>query len=438
VKQCGETGPFFIFVRAGKFYSPQQLMKPSRIEMPAGQNWSCHGCSDCCRGGLLITLQPEDRRRIEQQNWTPADGVDPVKMIVAGLNYFRLGHKEDGSCVFLDAAGRCKIHAKFGEPAKPLACRLYPFAIHPAGKKLLVGLRFSCPSAAANRGKPMAEHTADVVKLVREFLPGDASEIEPPAVAGAPGLDWPDFLRFTRWLDASLSAADVPVALKLLRALQWLGAVEQGRLDQISGDSAEEILEALVQNSVKKIPSLPAQPEKPSAFGRLFLRLLVLEHARIVRVADADVRSSHRWKMLAAALRFARSGGNTPALREELKTVKFAAIEKSFGPLSSEAEALLTRYFRVKVQSLHFCGRAFFDRPLIEGFRNLALLYPVIIWLARWLAVSAGRAELADADVLRAVSLADYHYSYSPYLSWRTRLLQQRDDIVRLCAWYAR
>ena len=406
--------------------------------MPTGQNWSCHGCSDCCRGGLLITVLPEDKRRIEQQNWTLAAGVDPAGMIVPGINYQRLGHKPDGSCVFLDEAGRCRIHAKFGEAAKPLACRLYPFAIHPAGKKLLVGLRFSCPSAAANRGKPMAEHTADVAKLVRLFLPDDALEIPPPAVAGTPGLDWPDFLRFTRWLDVTLAPSDVPIALKLLRALQWLGAVEKGKLDQVAGDSADEILEALVQSSVKKVPSLPEEPEKPSAFGRLFLRLLVLEHARIVKVADADVRSTHRWKMLAAAFRFARSSGHTPALRKELKSVKFADIERPFNALSADAEALLTRYFQVKVQSLHFCGMAFFNRPLIEGFRNLALLYSVILWLARWLAVSAGRAELTDADVLRAVSLVDYHYSYSPYLSWRTRLLQQRNDIIRLCAWYAR
>jgi len=34
----------------------------------------------------------------------------------------------------------------------------------------------------------------------------------------------------------------------------------------------------------------------------------------------------------------------------------------------------------------------FYDRPLIEGFRNLALLYPVILWLGRWLArASSGR-----------------------------------------------
>jgi lysine-N-methylase len=97
----------------------------------------------------------------------------------------------------------------------------------------------------------------------------------------------------------------------------------------------------------------------------------------------------------------------------------------------------LTRYFRVKVQSLHYCGVAFHDRPLIEGFRNLALLYPVILWVARWLAVSDGRSALAEADVVKAVTLVDYQYSYAPYLGWRTRLLQQRNDIVRLCGWPA-
>jgi hypothetical protein len=45
---------------------------------------------------------------------------------------------------------------------------------------------------------------------------------------------------------------------------------------------------------------------------------------------------------------------------------------------------------------------------------------------------------LTEDDVARALSMVDYHYSYSPYLAWRVRLLAQRDDIARLCAWYGR
>ena len=413
-------------------------MKSTSVELPAIQNWSCHGCSNCCRGGMAIPLSSEDRSRIEKQNWTVADGIDPAKMMVTGLTQSRLGHQENGACVFLDAAGRCRIHSKFGEAAKPLACRLFPLVIHPAGKKLLVGLRFSCPSAAANQGRPLAEQGMEAQKLARIFLPEDAATFPPPPVVTASGLAWPDFLRFATWLDGTLAAENVPVAVKLLRGLYWLGGVERGQLDQISGDGADEILEALVKNSAEKISALAVAPEKPSGFGRLFLRLMVLEHARPATVADQDVRSAHRWKMLAAAARFVRSSGTTPALGEELRGVKFSDIEKPFGALSPSSEALLTRYFRVKIQSLQFCGRAFFNRPLLEGFQNLALMFPVVIWLARWLAVSAGRTELSDADMVRAVSIVDHQYSYAPYLSWRTKLLHQRHDIPRLCAWYAR
>ena len=416
-------------------------MKPSRLDIPTGQNWRCHGCTDCCRNHLLVPLSAEDKVRIESQGWSAAEGVEPAKMIVSGLSGHRLGHQADGACVFLDASGRCRIHAKFGEAAKPLACRLYPLVIHPAGKQLLVGLRFSCPSAAANRGKPLAEAAADIPKLARLALPEDYEKTHRRRSATTPGIEWPDFLRFTRWLDFTFAAADVPVSLKILRALHWLDAVERGCLDQIGGEDADEILEALVQSASEKLPDLPAKGSanggRPSRFGQLFLRLLVLEHAQTPTVADRDMRSAYRWKMLAAACRFISSAGRTPALREGLKSVKFAEIEKTFGSLPPAAEALLTRYFRVKIQSLHFCGAAFHDRPLIEGFRNLALLYPVIIWLARWLAASAGRDQLTEADVVKAVTLVDYQFSYAPYLSWRTRLLHQRNDIVRLCNWYA-
>jgi len=412
-------------------------MKPVRMDPSAGQNWSCHSCGECCRNHLLITVSPEEKQRIEQQNWTAADGVNPSGLIVSGLGRHRLGHQADGSCVFLDSSARCRIHSKFGEAAKPLACRLYPLVIHPAGNEWKVGLRFSCPSATDNRGRPLAEQGAALQKLAKEVLPEGWKQSPPPPVAEASGLGWPDFLRFTRWLDHTLAAPEIPVSLKLVQALDWLNRIERGCLDQIAGEGAEEILDALVTSAAEKTLGLPADIEKPSPIGRLFLRLLVLEHARSVTVADQDVRSASRWKTLAAAFRLAHSRGRTPDLRAGLKRVEFADIEKPFGPIPPGAEALLTRYFRVKVQSLHFCGRAFHGRPLIEGFRNLALLYPVILWLARWLAVSDGRSALSESDVVRAVRLADHSYSYSPYMSWRTRLIHQRNDIVRLCLWYA-
>ena len=387
---------------------------------------------------MLVPLSAAEKDRIEKQKWTEADGVDPSQLTVAGLNQYRLAHKADGTCVFLDTAKRCRIHAKFGEAAKPLACRLFPLLVYPAGKKVFVGLRFSCPSAAANQGKLLAERAGEVARLADEILPEGWEQLPPPAVAATAGLEWPDFLRFVRWLGVTFAAENIPVALKLLRSLKWLENVERGYLDQITGESADEILEALVRSSGEKVAALPAQPLMPSRFGRLFLRMQVLEHAQATTVADRDVRSTHRWKMLLAAFRFMSASGHTPAVRSELKRVQFSAVEKSFGPLPPTAESMLNRYFQVKIQSLQFCGRGYYNCSLIEGFRNLALMYPIIIWLSRWLAVSDGRAALTGDDVMRAVSMADHQYGFAPYLAWRTRLMQQRNDIVRLCEWYAR
>src|SRR5208282_5838126 len=107
----------------------------------------------------------------------------------------------------------------------------------------------------------------------------------------------------------------------------------------------------------------------------------------------------YRARMFLAMLQMAQASGRAPNLILGCNRVEFAAIEKSFGPLPSGAEATLTRFFRVKIQSVHFCGRAFYGLPLIEGFQSLALLFPVILWLGRWQAAAEKRSSISDADI---------------------------------------
>jgi lysine-N-methylase len=416
-------------------------MKSFRIETPQFQNWSCHGCSECCRGQHLVRITTQEKRRIEAQGWTEADGVIPATMIIeerGGL--LRLGHQSDGSCAFLDATGRCRIHARFGEAAKPLACRIFPLAIHPAGDKLVVSLRFSCPSAVANRGLPLSEQSDDIQRKAELIVPKGFKSIPPPPVLHTAGLGWPDFMRFVMWLDATMAAKDAPVALKIVRALYWLRAVERARFDQVTGPEANEILEALARSAAEKIPAMPETSAIPSRFGRFFFRTLVFQYARRDTAADLAAGGLHRWTMLMAALPFAIGSGHLPPLQPCFKPVELSTVERPFGRLPGEAEATLTRFFRVKIRGLHFCGRAFYGLPLIEGFRSLALLYPVIIWLARWLAAGEQRTSLSPTDVARAIATADHQHGYSPLLGsfgfrWRVRLLAQRDDIVKLCWW---
>ena len=417
-------------------------MKSFRIETTSIQNWSCHGCTACCRGAMMIELSDEEKRRIEGQHWTKADGVDPATMIVTEKRRFRLGHQSDGACVFLDGDGRCRIHSRFGEQAKPRACRLYPLTLHPVAKKLVVGVRFSCPSAAANSGKPLADQLRALRELAELVVPDGFAGFPAPAILQEPGLDWPDFMRFVSWLDKTMSPENKPVALKLQRALHWLAAVEKAEFDQLAGREADEILGVLAQHASAELPSAAEAPANPTRMERLLFRTLVFTYARRDSIQDLNASAGYRGRRLWAMLQLATAWGRVPDLIPGLQPVRFASIEKSFGALPSNAEATLTRFFRVKIQSLHFCGRAFYGFPLIEGFQNLALLYPVIIWLARWRAAAEERSSLTDEDIQRAISLADHHHGYSPILAaeWsrrRVRLLAQRDGISRLCGAYA-
>ncbi len=143
------------------------IAMPLPLELPTIQNWSCHNCGGCCRQHA-IAITAEEHERIAAQNWTAEEGIPAGQPLFerVGLfpwtKWYRLAHQPDGACVFLDERGLCRIHAKFGEQAKPLACRVYPYAFHPAGKKITVSLRFSCPSVAANRGTSLVAQQHDL------------------------------------------------------------------------------------------------------------------------------------------------------------------------------------------------------------------------------------------------------------------------------------
>ncbi len=412
---------------------------PLRIETPSIQNWSCHGCSQCCRGGFLIELSEAEKQRIEEQGWKESDGVGVGPLMVLENGQYRLNHKDDGACVFLDETGRCRIHARFGEPAKPRACRLYPLVFHPLGGKVALGLRFSCPSAAANSGKPLPAQLPALRDLAELVVSDDFSEIPAPAVLRDGGLSWPDFMRYVGWLEKIMEPPNLTVSVKMRRALHVVNAIEKADFDHLSGREADEILGALYQNALTDVPRTGSAVARVTGINRLLFRTLVFTYARRDSVGDNAAGIGQRLKWLGAMIRFARASGRTPAMSPDLSPVEFGAIEKSFGPLPPEAEATLTRFFRVKIQSLHFCGRAFYDFPLVEGFNSLALLYPVILWLARWHAAAMNRSTLTEKDIEQAIVEADRHHGYSPAFAtnWsrrRARLLAQKDSISRLCA----
>jgi lysine-N-methylase len=418
-----------------------------RIELPTIQNWNCHSCGGCCTQHEVV-ITDEEKRRIEEQAWTPADGVPADRPVIKTkgppwARYHVLNWQDDGACVFLDERGLCRMHAKFGEPSKPLACRVYPYAFHPAGKKVVVSVRYSCPSAVENKGRPIGKQRTDVEALAREVVPAGIEAIEPPPISRGSTVGWPDFLRFVSHLEEELANGRVPVVIRVIRALTWLDDVERASFAALEGKRLDEFVELLRQAAAVEVPSDLAAIVEPSRAAKLVFRQHVANYARRDTQGANTGGLRNRWRLLRAAMKFASGRGNVPPLQSVFAEVPFAKLEEPFGPLPPEAEEMLERYLRVKVSGLQFCGRAFFGASLVEGFRFLALVIPSILWLARWLAAGEGRGHLLPSDVARAMAIADHFHAYAPASGgWtarrRLRLLAGQGEVRKLCAWYAR
>jgi len=424
------------------------MASPLPIQLPTIQNWSCHNCGGCCRQHL-IEISNEDRQRIVAQNWTAADGIPEGPAAVvwhAGPPWkkrYRLAHRADGACVFLNEKGLCRIHAKHGEAAKPLPCQVYPYALHPGGKKLALSLRFSCPSVVANKGRPVAQQSGDLKRIAELTVPEWASKLAPPLISPRTRVDWADFHRFVAALDDTLAAPDTPLLIRLLRAVFWVRLVGQSKFDAVRGPRLAEYLQLVTDAARDELAETDESSAAPSRAGRLQFRMLAAQYARLDTFEKSARGLAGRVRLLRIALRFARGRGLVPPMQPGFRQVPFEQLEIPFGGIDDESQALLTRYFRVKIQGLHFCGLPFYGVPFVEGFYSLALMFPVVLWLARWSAVSDARDRVTAEDVGRALAIADHHHGYSPVLGTRSarrrvRLLTHFDDLERLCRWYAR
>lgn len=418
------------------------------LQLPTLQNWSCHNCGGCCKQHL-IEITEEERIRILGQQWTAADGVPANRPVVewfAGPFWkkrYRLAHQPDGACVFLDDKGLCRIHAKFGEAAKPLACRVYPYAFHPHGKSVTVSLRFSCPSVVSNLGRPVTQQTGDLKEIEALVVPRGAERTPPPRLSDQEQVDWPTFDRIVELLDQFLEDARTPLLVRLFRVLAFANLVGQSRFDKLDGPRLREFLGLLTKAILTAFQKLPEQIDEPSPLGRLYFRLFAAQYARKDTAADLSAGWWGRWRLLRAVLKFSRGTGDAPSLQDCFRPIPFAALDEPHGGLPSGAAELFTRYLRVKVLGLHFCGPAYYHVPFVEGLHSLVLMVPITLWLARWLARSTGRTTIELGDVERALAIADHHHGYADSLGQRharnrIRHLADSGDLSRLCVWMAR
>ncbi len=412
--------------------------------LPVVQHWDCHSCSNCCRE-TQVPVNDEERQRLRAQDWGGEPALAGQPLVVRRHGWWARGHvlqqRPDGACVFLSEKNRCRIHERFGADAKPLACRLFPFVLVPAGDHWRVGLRYACPSAADDRGRPLSDHEQELTRhgrLIEEYEHTDARTQPPPPLQAGLQLDWPDLLRFVPPLLALLRDRRDRVERRLRKCLALVELCRQARFDKVTGGRLVDFLSVVCAGLDAEVPRDPTEVPPPGAVGRLLFRQLLAIYGRKDRGEQRGAATHSRWALLRAGWRFALGRGSVPRINARLGPVTFADVEANTAPLSAAAEEVLERYLVVKVGSLQFCGSTHFGLPFWDGFEALALTLPVALWLTR-----AIPTQPRAAAVAQALNLVDDHFGYNAVFATRRvrfvqRTLARRGELPRLVAWYGR
>lgn len=419
--------------------------KSLRVLIPrdTGQRFSCQSCTQCCRD-LVVDLTDRDRKQIDAGGWERRLDADPYVRL---RGKWVLNKDEQGRCVFLSDAGRCRIHEQQGFDAKPLACRLFPFTLSPVGNSVRAGWRFDCPTVARSQGKPMDADEDALGVLARELLGGRGrAKVETqlktglPAQSGETGhlvgiLD--------RWLrDGQRSPTD------RLRGAIWLtSTLQDAQLEAVREERFVELVELLAA-------ALPAElsanvPSTPTSRQLRMLRQLAFAHTGHVSFAEMQAgwgRSlACRWTQLCFSRRFRNGRGPVPSvIGNNGGEADFADVDR-VQPDNGQADRLsgcVLRYLRGKLQTRTCFGPAYYGWAVLDGLSVLWLSVAVIGWWARYFAV-VRQAEAFDLDdLVRALGVVDAGAGRIPILGssaerLRLRFLQANQGIASLVERYS-
>jgi Fe-S-cluster containining protein len=356
---------------------------------PTEQRFSCRGCTHCCRFAV-VEVDANQAASIRAGVSNRHGIADPFQVDrKTGRIYLE---RVDGACVFLEADGRCAIHAQLGYAAKPPACRQFPFGlVRPPGGPVIVRASFFCPTIARNEGDPLdaiapALERDAIVALPATMRLGDAS------------VDEASYQR----IEALLASA-IEQAPDLARGLATGGAL-LARLDReaaAAGSGARALTgEALERWSRPEAIADAARSVRP--FRRPRDARLLLVPFLLLAVPPEQGRLSrllHVARLVAGRGEFRSIVSPRP-----IDLVRHAGVR--CGPEILERSGLVRRYLR------HLLG----SRTLLAGssvraaIALVAVAYALVRWNARALATVAGRTAVEESDVFEAVRCTDgYH-----------------------------
>jgi lysine-N-methylase len=408
--------------------------------LPILEQWDCHGCGICCRGASVL-LNDADLERLRAQQWNKHPDFRGKKILVRRGFFdrrFRLAHRKDGTCVFQDSDKLCRIHREFGYDAKPIICRMAPLQMIPLENFVYVTLRRYCPSAAADKGRPLKEQLDEYRRLAvaHDAVPDLA---RPPKLTSRYRRPWKEVMSASEVFDKLMLDERYPLVRRLIHALEFCRLFDQCRLKKIEGQRLVELLAVLKASALEASGEFFEDRQPPNRSASRWFRQISLEYLRMHPDFLPETSWRERGRMIHSAFAYARGKGRVPCFRMNFPKATFAELEHPLGALPIEVLEPLTRYFERVVVSLRYAMFKGGRWSLTESFQALAIGYPVAMWMLRF---ACGPRTPTVQDAINVVMMLDRGETNSSFLGfqhrWRINSLMNHQQLARLTAWYAR
>ncbi|MGH9323218.1 MAG: YkgJ family cysteine cluster protein [Vicinamibacteria bacterium] len=382
---------------------------------PQDVRFTCSRCGDCCRGWNVM-LGPGEIERLEELDWksTGPDLVGaPVAAAVPGDSRpgrLAIARREDGACIYLGSENQCRIHESFGEAAKPLLCRLYPFGFFAVGDRVGVDVSFACRAVSEDRGEPLARRVPEWSRLVHDRIKAQDRHRFSKKYDVSPDLLWELEHHLVDLLsDESLSLLD------RVRAVY-----EFNRLATTSDPAtaaARTLRQVLAKGIPRQIRERPVEPdaitmdETSRAVFHYFLYLTLNPTPVELFTLPKKARDREAGFRVRAAEGF-RFPEAHPFLDNRESKATFGAVARirAEGLVQGPEAAQLARYLEAKVLGQRFLREGDDEIPFLEAVPRLLLLLPMVLWTAKALACERGADAAKDEDLRRALRLVDRSY----------------------------
>ena len=403
-------------------------MSGKRLTLAQGIRFSCQSCADCCRE-FPVLLAPREVTRYRERDWSdtlehpPAQVFDEIDR--AGFKGHFLKRKPDGSCIFLDPQGLCRIHAVHGEADKPFACRLFPFMFvaSPDDAPPTVGARFACSAVASHHGDTLLDARRDLEHLLDEL-----SSIQPlPARPGPLPCHTHHYPRphLEHLLDLLLKLLSHPnrsLPDRLLAVTHFLALFAASKFPTIT-DAQRSLMQTFADGVDQQVQRNLLKPRltKPPAPERILFRQLLAFTARRdpgwLLTANLLRRATRRLGNLLAGLTFLTGNGRIrPVGRDTTVHIRDVRLHAPPAHLSSpEADGALTRYLIAHLSARTLLEPDFQVPHLLPALGLLLRQVPIILLLARAACLARQGDSLSQDDFASALRTADWNFGRIPW-----------------------